>query len=353
MNENNFLKEIGRSYIVSSLLPAGLFVPLGVILFYGFIPLTFEQRLNSISLLFGQNWVIFISLVFWVGFLLYSSFDWIIITFSGDWLPQKIKDHLKSRLFIKYKMYEGLKSYDEICEAVESNNKNIDASTLREKALAQLAEFGLRCPLPLRWETLAPTEFGNIFQSIELYIRSRYKIQGSIIWSRLVHLIPSQFLKSLEEKYNYLLFLVNSSLLLGLYGIVSVGIGLIRFPCQVVTKLDCHFITPRNFFERGFEKILPTEYIYIGVILIGLAYFIYRLSLNAAENYSLAICAGFDLYRRELLTKLGFIPGEMLDKEQTNWQVICEHILAGDSIGFEKMNYPIQEVKENTDSNAK
>ncbi|HEY9708975.1 MAG TPA: hypothetical protein V6D48_12310, partial [Oculatellaceae cyanobacterium] len=94
---NDFLKEIGRSYIVSSLLPAAMFLPLALIVFYDFIPEAVVERIIILNVFWGQNWLFFLIAVFWIGFLLYSSFQSIIDFFLGEWLPKKLKRSMCSR----------------------------------------------------------------------------------------------------------------------------------------------------------------------------------------------------------------------------------------------------------------
>ena len=109
MNGNSFIKEIGRSYIVSSFLPAALFVSLGVFIFHGFAPdfvvdgiqktnyfLGFDKP-NSLSL--GSMFILFI-LTAWVAFYLYSSINWTVQLYEGYKFPHMISEIL--RYFIRY-----------------------------------------------------------------------------------------------------------------------------------------------------------------------------------------------------------------------------------------------------------
>ena len=82
MDDTSIIKEIGRSYIVSSLLPAGFFITLGIFIYRSIIPeilltaVPFDQF--SVSVL-----VLYSTVVMWVGFALYSIVHWTVRVYEG------------------------------------------------------------------------------------------------------------------------------------------------------------------------------------------------------------------------------------------------------------------------------
>jgi hypothetical protein len=72
---NNLIKEIGRSYIVSSFLPTALFVSVGIFLFYRDVSPLLGLPADDLSSLFPKNWVILLIVAMWVAFFLYSAVD--------------------------------------------------------------------------------------------------------------------------------------------------------------------------------------------------------------------------------------------------------------------------------------
>lgn len=346
MNDSNILKEIGRSYIVSSLLPSSLFLPIGILLFYGFIPKKLIDILNNNAPLFGQNWLITLAAIFWVGFLLHSSFETILDFFQGSWIPQSLSNKMKNRFIDQY-FNKHLCKYtnaNEIKNKGKSSENISEFSGLHIPAINELVDNGLKCPL--NSHDLFPTRLGNVFQSNRLYIEDRYNIKGEVVWPRLIHIFPSSFLKNLEEKHNYLMFLLNSSFLSFIYGTICIIIGVIRLPCLFIYQLACHYpgSTP-SIFSKGFNLISPLNYVLIGIFLFASAYILYRVSVNAAEDYCFIVCAGFDLYRYDLLQSLGVIPkdikSEMLSDERIFWQKICEFLIGGPNFGFEEIDFEI------------
>ena len=67
MNDSNFLKEIGRSYIVSAFLPAAIFVLLGYFLFSGFVPADLIAQNTNDPLFTNYQWIIlFLFTLLWL-----------------------------------------------------------------------------------------------------------------------------------------------------------------------------------------------------------------------------------------------------------------------------------------------
>jgi hypothetical protein len=167
-------------------------------------------------------------------------------------------------------------------------------------------------------------------------------MEGITIWSRLFHVLPSQFVANLEEKNNHLLFLLNSSLLAYINAGICMSAGIAGLIYQSLTGIGFSSIpfAERNFFVRGFNFITPSEYILVGFLLACFAYVLYSVAVNAAEDYSLFVRAGFDLYRMDLLKKLRQpLPQELNDEKRT-WTVLTEYFIAANRLGREDINFP-------------
>ena len=83
MNQDSFIKELGRSYIVSSLLPAAFFCLILLMLFQGVIPDDYFEELNKTNLVVLGQWLLMAIVPIWIGFLLFSSVDWIVKIYEG------------------------------------------------------------------------------------------------------------------------------------------------------------------------------------------------------------------------------------------------------------------------------
>jgi hypothetical protein len=365
---NDFLKEIGRSYLVSSLLPSSLFLPIGFIVFYDLLPQALFNKITELNLLWGQNWFLFVVLIFWVGFFLYSSFQSIIELYIGDWLPSKMRQRM--RLKSGEQFMKLLQNYYLACftpEDISLDESKKRLSQLRPQALLELGTLGLDFPVPADFENFSQTRIGNVFQSSAVYIKDRYNINGKVMWSRIVHVFPASFLKNLEEKSNFFLFLLNSSFLAGALGIIGILAGILKLVVLLIDTfvvsgfpLDFLFGTLSfplkvwNLISQLFNRTVIytislqinacVDFLLVGAGFILLAYILYRLATNAAEDYSQIVCSGFDLYRRELLSQMGILPdGKYFSDEKLLWGILSEYMVAGNTLGVKEIDFLIKD----------
>ena len=219
MNESSIIKEIGRSYIVSSLLPAGFFITLGIFIYRSLIPKILITAVPfdhfSISLV-----ILYCTLIMWVGFALYSIVNWTVRIYEGYYLPEGIKKILVT-LFHKGVHNRKSKNIRIIQWANKVQPLNWDSYTEKyyDQAVADYADLELTSPI--EHKDLLPTKLGNVLRASEQY-PLRYGLTAGIqIWTRLVVILPPNISKELEEKNNNMIFLLNSSLLCYLIGAFS------------------------------------------------------------------------------------------------------------------------------------
>jgi hypothetical protein len=353
VNESSFLKEIGRSYIVSSFLPAALFVSVVGILFRGFVPSVIFSALTDNTCLLGNGWIWALIITSWIAFYLYSSVDWTVKLFEGYFLPEVLQSRLKD-LFYVLRFVPFSKKYREFVRL--ATKKKLSARDqrsipdLRMHALAELQPLEIQNPLDKAH--LMPTRLGNVLRASEIYAYERYHIEGITIWPRLFHVLPRQFVASLEEKNNHLLFLLHSSLLAYFNAGICILAGITGLVYQRLAGIRFDLIPTeeRNFFIRGFNSIKPTEYLVIGVLAFCLAYMMYSVAVNAAEGYALFVRAGFDLYRMDLLKELRQpMPKELQDEKQL-WMVLHEYFVAANRLGMrgKEINFPYTHYENKT-----
>jgi len=89
--ENSLIKDIGRSYIVSSFIPAALFISASVLIFKEYLSIPSITGSSSDKDLFLGQWFIFTVVTVWVAFSLYSISDWTVRLFEGYFFPKPIK----------------------------------------------------------------------------------------------------------------------------------------------------------------------------------------------------------------------------------------------------------------------
>lgn len=340
MNENSFIKDIGRSYIVSSFLPTALFIAVGLLIFRGFIPKLLSARLIEQDIFYTSQWFLFAAFTSWLAFGLYSGVNSIIQLYEGYGWPEFISQPFKEYLTLKFgekktSILAIFKTLDEKQSASElSFDELIEFGETQEKAKFEYLE--LENLAPIDHKNLLPTRLGNILRACEIYPMEKYSIPGVILWPRLLQLLPKELKDQIEERFNQLVFALNTSFLAYVIGILAISVGLLRLPCQAWKHIpSCHYAEPTNFFERGFTNLAPTEYMLIGLLFILVGYLAYCVSIPITQNFGLLIRTSYDLYRFDLLRKLNHRLPKNIKEEKNFWQKITEYMIAGDRLGFE------------------
>ncbi len=338
--ENSLIKDIGRSYIVSSLLPAALFVSFGMLVFREFIPTIFIQRVIAQDTYYGSQWFLFIVLIVWVAFCLYSASDWTVRVYEGYYIPKILKKLLKKSL----KRWQKKKT-KKIKRAMRYKAQYPDdiqgyRATYYDDAKTQYEN--IERIMPISSNLVMPTRFGNILLTSELYPKEKYEINSIALWTRLIHVIPIQFKEILEEKNNHLIFLLNSSLMAYIIGFVSFLIGLLGLPCEIfkgAQLCDAILHEQSKFFAPGLARLSSQNYLVFGILFLIMGYVIYRVALPAAEAFGLLVRSAFDLYRFDLLRQMNYpIPGT-IEKEKDIWRKISDYLIADTKITSRKTGF--------------
>ena len=356
MNGSSFIKEIGRSYIVSSFLPAAIFVSFGVFIFRGFTPkfiLGGVQRINSFlglnkpeSLSLGALFILFIATC-WLAFYLYSSINWTIQLYEGYKFPRFLSEpmrfYFRQRLHKKpLEIYEARRKQFKKRQRARSNN----LKEPRELALIEIENMGTYSPIDEA--DLLPTRLGNVLRAGECYADERYKLNSLVVFPKLLHVFPQHFISELEDKNNRFIFLIHSSFLGYMIGFPALLIGLLNkifspFCNSVSTpKWIINSFCQNDFISRGFSELSSNEYIIAGLFFVVIGYILYRITIDAAREFSLHIRAGFDLYRFDLLRQLNHRLPTTLHDEKQIWELLCEYFVAGNRLRFSEVRIRYQ-----------
>lgn len=345
MNES-LIKDIGRSFIVSSLLPAIFFVLLAVAIFRGFTPRFLVDNLQTTdanSAIYGAG-ALLLAFMFWIAFLLYSGVDYIVKLYEGYEFPWWLAKPLSNRLWnIQKKKLDIYLDYKEQYEIYlnKTSPTQEDATNikeLREKTLHKLKDGEIEGPIFIENpDMFLPTRLGNVLRSSEIYSNTHYRIDSLTLWPRLAAILPSQFTADLEEKDNQLVFLLNSSLLSYIIGLTSLLLSF--FGVIYFSLFTDHPDKAKSLIERGFSILSPNEYLLIGIIFILTGYAIYHVSVNAAEEFGAFIRTGFDLYRFDLLKILNQPIPPNLSSERSLWGAISEFFVASDFLNVKQFTY--------------
>jgi hypothetical protein len=149
-----------------------------------------------------------------------------------------------------------------------------------------------------RPEYIMPTRLGNIIKAAELYPgdEGRYGMDAVFFWPRLYQLIPDNARSSLVDARTSLALMLN---------ICTLGLGL---AAGTVIALAATTIKP----AAAFWAMAAS-----GVVVAWLAY---RSALGPARVYGELVRSMYDLYRGDLLAKLGFAPPDTLTGERELWK---------------------------------
>ncbi len=325
MNGNSLLKEIGRSYIVSSFIPASLFVFLSVFLFRDFIPNSIVRRFQGNIIVDGS--IAFLAIfTLWVAFALYSSQDPITKFFEGYYFPkitkliltkiQVIRHWFKTRRIerVRELLYQptDVSTYDELQD-------------LYPEAISDFQPLELEAPIDA--ELLLPTRLGNVMRASEVYPFYRYGIDGITIWPRLYNFLPNNIKDDLEKINNQLAFLLNSSLLLFILVLACIFIATTQNLC--VHQAQSVALCVDNIWNRGFRHFSYQHYYFFGFMGLIISYVLYCLAVNAAITYGMYVRTAYDLYRDLLLDHLNKTLTEKLGDQRKTWERIGDFFIAG------------------------
>jgi len=175
---------------------------------------------------------------------------------------------------------------------------------------ACLREF--QSSYPDRRGLILPTRLGNVIRSFEYYPGRQYRIDSIAMWPRLVAIIPKEYAVAVDDAKTTFDFMLNCSLLSLILTALILLAGLI-------------YPTPLS--------SLPIALYWLGNVALfsSLSFLFYRLSIDRVGAWGSMVKGSFDLYRSELLKKLGYKhePASR-QKERELWEQISRQIIYGD-----------------------
>lgn len=173
---------------------------------------------------------------------------------------------------------------------------------------------------------ILPTRLGNVVRSFEYYSDREYGIDSVEIWPRLVAVIHEDYAVSVDDAKTTFDFMMNCSALSLVLAALILLAGLI-YPQHLAS--------------------LPWLLYWVAKIVafVLVSYFFYRLSINRAGAWGAMVKGAFDLYRWELLKKLGYKQEpEKREDERKLWDAISRQMIYGDPFSKKLQDY----VKESS-----
>lgn len=316
MNENSLIRDIGRSYIVSSMLPAAIFIAVGVFFYQDFIFSITDAKNDK----FSTGLVVFIlsALIMWIGFALYSMVNWTVRLYEGYYI-HPVFQKLLIFLFYKRAYRRKVKNIQKVLQA-NKDTSSAGQEIARKYYNQAWADFGdVELTMPLREEDLLPSKLGNVLRASEQY-PEKYGITAGInLWTRLAVLLPSEMSNQLEEKNNNILFLLNSSLLSYSHFVIAIIISISHINEKTGDVSMKHLVLAIFFFIVGYS--------------------LYILTIPVAKTMGLLIRSSFDLYRFDLLKQLNYPIPTSLSQEQRLWWKISDFIVTAGKLGRQPLDF--------------
>jgi hypothetical protein len=158
--------------------------------------------------------------------------------------------------------------------------------------------------LPNEPEHVMPTRLGNILKSAELYPKRQYNADAVLFWPRLYAVVPDSFTATVGEAKASLDLMLVLSGLSAVFAIIA-GLSLLIRGGPWWLFLAC--------FGGGFL----------------VAHFAYISALRAAIPYTQLIRSAFDLYRGDLMDKLGYERPKSLEDENEFWKTLGLQLYRG------------------------
>ncbi|HVG46436.1 MAG TPA: hypothetical protein VM890_16950, partial [Longimicrobium sp.] len=295
--------QFTKAWILGALFPAAVFVVLYLVFVAPLLPPEFALSAPHV---FGNDWnalsVTFATMV--LAGLLYNLDTALIRLYEGyPWKSSvlgRIKTRLQKRKLAKLRRRAGV-----LFElAADPGTPDLDAvDDARGKTLRALRE-----DFPDRDDLVLPTRLGNVMRAFERYPTVQYHMDAIYFWPRLIAVIPEQYAGKLGDARTSLVFLLTLSFLNTILGVMTVAAGL-RYLPPAFTR---HVVVPAfGFFVA--------------------ARWLYRESSGAASDWGHLVKSAFDLYRWDLLKKLGYLQDpHTRAEERALWSRISYQTAFGD-----------------------
>jgi uncharacterized repeat protein (TIGR01451 family) len=194
---------------------------------------------------------------------------------------------------------------------------------LREQVHAEFSRCRERTKrgFPDRRLLILPTLLGNVIRSFEYYPTREYKMDAIELWPRLIAVINKDYAAAVDDVKTSFDFMMNSSALSTALSMLMLSVGL---------------LSPKSI--AGTQ--LLASWLGLITVFIFLAYCFYLLSIPRATAWGGLVKGAFDLYRGELLTRLGYQQVlETRDAERKVWGEISRQMIFGDPFEGSLLDY--------------
>jgi hypothetical protein len=160
--------------------------------------------------------------------------------------------------------------------------------------------------------SILPTRLGNVIRSFENYPERQYSMAGITLWPRLISVIPADYAETIDSAKAAVDFMLNSATLSGLLALLVWVTGLFN---------------PTPFASGCAFAVWSGEV----AVLALCSWWFYVQAIAASSEWGDLKRAAFDLFRGNLLEKLGYLEKpKTAAEERVLWRAISSRLIVGD-----------------------
>src|SRR5258708_1373203 len=313
--------QFTKYLVLGTLLPVAIFMGLGLVLGQPITP-TSVPLVHALETLDRQWFAIAVTAgAVVVSGLLYNLNTPIIRLYEGyPWRDSKIGKWRIRRIQERLDRATQLRERLKITRKILKEN-NADKHLVAElQSRRTLVSFLTHSGLPSR-SLILPTQLGNAIKSFEEYPYRQYGMDAITLWPRIVAVASKDYLTGIDDAKTSLDFFLNASFLSAVTSAALLLIGLA--------------------FKRPFANDLTFALwaLEVGGLAVA-SWLFYRRSIGRAAAWGDLVKGTFDLYRWDLLKRLGYSqePGTR-QHERGTWTEISPQIIYDDRVDRPPMPY--------------
>jgi len=285
------IRAIGRSFLVSSYIPALVFVIINRGFFVGYLPQATRDALGLSPALDVQVAFAIVASAF-LGYLLMILNPYIVKLYEGYYILNHFECLKKLQTRRKLRLNNTTVAIKQKLERIRQSDEEFHRAwrVYMEHRAREVEEF------PRYAIDVLPTRLGNVFRAFEDYSYQQYGMDAVFFWPLMTRVIPDEYSQRIEELNNFVAFTLASSLL------------------SLVMCLEATII----WVCRGCTLLIGV----IALVCLFMFYLLYRWAILASLSYGQYFRHCFDLFRLDLLKELGLKPPRDRAKEKELWREV-------------------------------
>ena len=153
------------------------------------------------------------------------------------------------------------------------------------------------------------TRLGNVLASLNEYTDRRYAMNAGTIWPRLKAILPKEFDERLKSQNTSFMFMLNLSICCLFFALIWILFGIASL--------------------AGWSHVNTSVWMIVFISVCVGAYLFYRASVAEASLVVETMTTAFDLFRGNLLEKLGLNSPSTMEEEKNLWRTLTSFLLLG------------------------